>query len=333
MRQIKFAVTLPSRDFAETRAMAESAEALGFHAISLDDHFFMRGLMETRQTPRLECYMTLATLAGLTRRVRLVQTVTSMSYRNPALLAKMTSTLDHISGGRLTVGVGAGWFREEYQAYNYPYLSNAERIEQLAEGIKVLKLMWTEDEPSWQGRYFKIAKAYNYPKPVQKPHPPLLVGGSGNEVLKITAAEADIANLIPPFTRGELDLSEALKFDKTELGRRIETLRGYAKAAGRSPDSIRALGQQLRLGRARQKRGRGDGAGDRDSDGGQRYRGGAPLASCAGRHGGGGHARAALANRNARHHLLLPQLPLARHARALCHRDNARVRELSSPGG
>jgi len=247
MRQIKFAVTLPSRDFAETRAMAESAEALGFHAISLDDHFFMRGLMETTQTPRLECYTTLATLAGLTRRVRLVQTVTSMSYRNPALLAKMTSTLDHISDGRVTVGVGAGWFREEYQAYNYPYLSNAERIEQLAEGIKVLKLMWTEDEPSWQGHYFKIAKAYNYPKPVQKPYPPLLVGGSGNEVLKITAAEADIANLIPPFTRGELDLTKALKFDKPELGWRIETLRGYAKAAGRSPDSIELSGNSFVL--------------------------------------------------------------------------------------
>jgi len=247
MRQIKFAVTLPSRDFAETRAMAERAEALGFDAISLDDHFFMRGLMETTQTPRLECYMTLATLAGLTQRVRLVQTVTSMSYRNPALLAKMTSTLDHISGGRVTVGVGAGWFREEYQAYNYPYLSNAERIDQLAEGIKVLKLMWTEDEPSWQGRYFKIAKAYNYPKPVQKPHPPLLVGGSGNEVLKVTAAEADIASLIPPFTRGELDLTEALKFDKTELGRRIEALRGYTKAAGRSPDSIELSGSSFVL--------------------------------------------------------------------------------------
>ncbi|MFZ0890383.1 MAG: TIGR03619 family F420-dependent LLM class oxidoreductase, partial [Candidatus Binataceae bacterium] len=247
MPQIKFAVSLPNQDFAATRAMAERAEALGFHSVSLDDHFFMRGLMETPQTPHLECYTTLAALATVTKRVRLVQMVTSMSYRNPALLAKMTSTLDHISGGRVTVGVGAGWFREEYQAYNYPYPSNAERIDQLAEGIKVLKLMWTEDEPSWQGRYFKIAKACNYPKPVQKPHPPLLVGGSGKKVLKITAAEGDIANLIPPIKRGEVDLTEALKFDKAELGRRIEVLRQYAKAVGRSPDSIEVSGNSFVL--------------------------------------------------------------------------------------
>jgi len=203
--------------------------------------------MDTPQTPHLECYTTLAALAAATKRVRLVQMVTSMSYRNPALLAKMTSTLDHISGGRVTVGVGAGWFREEYQAYNYPYPSNAERIDQLAEGIKVLKAMWTQDEPSWRGRYFKIEKAYNYPRSIQKPHPPLLVGGSGKKVLKITAAEGDIANLIPPIKRGEVDLTEALKFDKAELGRRIETLREYAKAAGRKPDAIEISGNAFVL--------------------------------------------------------------------------------------
>ncbi len=190
MRPIKFAVGLPNNDFAATRATAERAEALGFHSVSLDDHFFMRGLMEGPQSPHLECFTTLSAIAALTKRVRLVQMVTSMSYRNPALLAKMTSTLDQISGGRVTVGVGAGWFREEYAAYNFPYPSNAERIEQLAEGIKVLKAMWTEDEPTYHGRYFKIDKAWNFPKPAQKPHPPLLIGGSGKKVLEITAARA-----------------------------------------------------------------------------------------------------------------------------------------------
>jgi probable F420-dependent oxidoreductase len=247
MHPIKFAVTLPNQDFAATRAMAERAEALGFDSVSLDDHFFMRGLMETPQTPHLECYTTLSALAAVTKRVRLVQMVTSMSYRNPALLAKMTSTLDQVSGGRVTVGVGAGWFREEYAAYNFPYPSNAERIDQLAEGIKVLKAMWTEDEPTFHGRYFRIDKAYNFPKPLQKPHPPLLVGGSGKKVLKITAAEADVANLIPPITRGEVDLKEALKFDKAELGRRIETLRGYVKAGGRKPDAVEVSGNSFVL--------------------------------------------------------------------------------------
>jgi probable F420-dependent oxidoreductase len=247
MRQIKFGVTLPNNDFAATRATAERAEALGFHSVSLDDHFFMRGLTETPATPHLECFTTLSAIAALTRRVRLVQMVTSMSYRNPALLAKMTASLDHISGGRVTVGVGAGWFREEYAAYNYPYPSNSERIDQLADGIKVLKAMWTQAEPTYRGRYFKIEKAYNFPQPVQKPHPPLLIGGSGKKVLKITAAEGDIANLIPPITKGEVDLKEALKFDKAELGRRIATLREYTKAAGRDPNAIEISGNSFVL--------------------------------------------------------------------------------------
>jgi len=247
MRQIKFAVSLPNHDFAAVRAMAERAEALGFHSVSMDDHFFMRGLMETPQTPHLECFTVLSALASLTKRVRLVQMVTSMSYRNPALLAKITSTLDHISGGRVTVGVGAGWFREEYAAYGFPYPSNAERIDQLADGIKVLKAMWTEDEPTYHGRYFKIEKAWNFPKPAQKPHPPLLIGGSGRNVLKITAAEGDIANLIPPIKRGEVDLKEALKFDQPALARKIETLRGYARAAGRDPGAIEISGNSYVL--------------------------------------------------------------------------------------
>jgi len=247
MRQIKFAVSLPNHDFAAARAMAERAEALGYHSVSMDDHFFMRGLMETPQTPHLECFTALSALASVTKRVRLVQMVTSMSYRNPALLAKITSTLDHISGGRVTVGVGAGWFREEYAAYGFPYPSNAERIDQLADGIKVLKAMWTQDEPTYHGRYFKIEKAWNFPKPAQKPHPPLVIGGSGKNVLKITAAEGDIANLIPPIKRGEVDLKDALKFDKPELARRIETLRSYAKAAGRDPGAIEISGNSYVL--------------------------------------------------------------------------------------
>src|SRR5207302_8426041 len=135
-RQIKFNVGLPNQDFGATRAVAERAEALGYYSISLSDHFFIRGLMADARTPVLECYTTPSALAPITKRVKLLQMVTAMSYRNPALLAKMTATLDQISGGRLIVGLGAGWFKEEYEAYNYPYPSNAERIAQLGDGFQ-----------------------------------------------------------------------------------------------------------------------------------------------------------------------------------------------------
>lgn len=247
MRPIKFNVTIPNNSFEAARATAERAEALGYYSVSLDDHFFMRGLMSDPKTPHLECFTTLSAIAAVTRRVKLLQMVTSMSYRNPALLAKMTATLDNISGGRLIVGVGAGWFKEEYDAYGFPYPSNAVRIEQLDDGIKVLKAMWTEDEPTYRGKYFSIDKAYNFPKPLQKPHPPLLVGGSGKNVLKISGAQADIANLVPPVKRGYVDIAEALKFDKAELKRRIAQIGEFAKQAGRAADAVEISGNSFVL--------------------------------------------------------------------------------------
>jgi probable F420-dependent oxidoreductase len=238
MRPIKFNVGLPNGDFANLCSFAKRAEELGFYSVSFDDHFFMRGPMATPSQPHLECYTTLSAVAASTSRVKIVPLVTAMSYRNPSLLAKMMATLDNISGGRLIAGVGAGWFKEEYGAYNFPYPSNAERIEQMREGLKVLKTMWTEDEPTFQGRYFSIEKAYCFPRPVQKPHPPILIGGGGKRILQIAAEEADILNLNPPVLEGFVDIPSALKFDKNEVKRRLEMVHGFAKNAGRGPDAV-----------------------------------------------------------------------------------------------
>lgn len=235
MRQIKFGALTPVADFAKARALAEKAEALGFYSVSVPDH-----LINThgKRLPELECYAALTGLALVTRRVRLLPLVTAMSYRNPALLGKITSAVDNISEGRLIAGLGSGWLRREYDAYGYPYPSNAERIEQLAEGIEVLKAMWTQEEPAFHGRHFSIDKAYNVPKPVQKPHPPILVGGAGSAVLKVAARYADILNLIAPVTRGFVDFKESARFDKPDLKRRLGLLHKYAREFGRDPGSI-----------------------------------------------------------------------------------------------
>jgi probable F420-dependent oxidoreductase len=234
MRPIKFNVGLPNGDFANLCNFAKRAEELGFYSVSFDDHFFMRGPMANPTQPHLECYTTLSAIAASTSRVKIVPLVTAMSYRNPSLLAKMMATLDNISGGRLIAGVGAGWFKEEYAAYDFPYPSNAERIEQMREGLQVLKTMWSEDEPTFHGRYFSVEKAYCFPRPVQKPHPPILIGGGGKRILQIAAEEADILNLNPPVLEGFVDIPSALKFDKTEVKRRLEMVRGFAKSAGRT---------------------------------------------------------------------------------------------------
>lgn len=161
------------------------------------------------------------------------------------MLAKITSTLDHISSGRLVLGLGAGWQRSEYDAHGYPYPSNVERLEQLGDAIKLIKAMWTQEEPTYRGRYFSIAKAYNYPRPVQKPHPPIMIGGSGKKLLQITATEAQIANLIPPIVNGKdfvQDPDAAVRFDKAALKRRIEMRRGFVADAGRDPGSVEVSG-------------------------------------------------------------------------------------------
>jgi alkanesulfonate monooxygenase SsuD/methylene tetrahydromethanopterin reductase-like flavin-dependent oxidoreductase (luciferase family) len=172
-------------------------------------------------------------------------TVASISFRNPALVAKMATTLDHISDGRVVLGLGAGWQRSEYHAHGYRYGSNVERLEQLREGIQVIKAMWRQEDPVIRGRYFSIEHAYNKPRPVQTPHPPIMVGGSGSKLLPITAAEADIANLIPPIIRGKdavQDPQAAVNFDKRDLKQRIEKLRNLVRESGRDVDSVTIAG-------------------------------------------------------------------------------------------
>jgi probable F420-dependent oxidoreductase len=243
MHSIKIGLFLPTGNFPQARRAAEWADANGFYSVSMNDHFFSP--LGSPQTPQLECFSTLSAIAGITRNVRLAPAVTAMSFRTPPMLAKIASTLDHLSGGRLILGLGSGWQRSEYDAHNYPYPDNLERIAQLGDGIKLIKAMWTQDEPSYRGRFFSIDKAYNHPRPVQKPHPPIMIGGSGRKILELVAAEAQLVNLIPPIVNGKdfvQDPSAAVKFDKAELKRRIALLHGFLKAAGRSHDAVELSG-------------------------------------------------------------------------------------------
>jgi probable F420-dependent oxidoreductase len=245
MREIKFNLVLPIASFRRAKAWAERAEALGFYSVSCADHMFTRtyflNFERLPQQPQFECYTTLAAIAALTRRVRLVPFISPVMFRNPALLAKMLATIDNISGGRMIVGLGAGWQREEFDAYGYGWPSNVERIERLAEGIKVLKAMWTEEEPTFHGRYYHIDKAYNFPKPVQ-PRPRIMTGGSGRKILEVAAREADIMNLIASVVHGSIEASQQARFDNRRLQGKIAELRELARAAGRDPDSIELSG-------------------------------------------------------------------------------------------
>ncbi|HKV53341.1 MAG TPA: TIGR03560 family F420-dependent LLM class oxidoreductase, partial [Candidatus Binataceae bacterium] len=168
---------------------AASLEKLGYHSIWLVDHFWNRGVPEADV---LECTATMSALAASTEKLRIGSLVLCNSFRNPALLAKQLTSIDNVSNGRVEIGLGAGWMDEEYRGYGYEFPSTGVRLRQLDEGVQILKLLMTEKRSSFEGRHYKLAEAYNNPKPVQKPHPPITIGGSGEKVmLRIVAKYAD----------------------------------------------------------------------------------------------------------------------------------------------
>jgi probable F420-dependent oxidoreductase len=246
MKTIKFGLFLPTGNFADAKAAAQQAERDGFYSVSTNDHFFSP--LGAHDTPQLECFTSLTAIAALTSTIRLAPSVVAASFRNPALLAKISSTLDQVSNGRFILGLGAGWFDTEYRAHGYPFPSTAERLAQLEETVQILKAMWCDDEPTFTGKYFSINKAYNNPRPVQRPHPPLMLGGSGTGLLKIAAAHADILNMIPPTSNGKdfvNDPAATVKYDMGVLKRKIAELHQYAEAAGRDPKDIELSGFAL----------------------------------------------------------------------------------------
>jgi F420-dependent oxidoreductase-like protein len=175
--------------FSLLKERALAAEELGFHSMWFPDHMWVRGMP---QMDYLECWTLMTSIAAVTQKLRVGGLVLCNSFRNPAFLAKMAATLDNVSNGRLELGLGAGWMEEEYKAYGYHFGSGGVRADQLKEGVEIIKKMFTEEKPSYTGKYYSITEAYNNPKPVQKPHPPITIGAAAEKkMLRLVAQHAD----------------------------------------------------------------------------------------------------------------------------------------------
>jgi len=160
------------------------------------DHFWQLPPLGGSAQPMLEGYTLLGALAARTERVRLGTLVTGVTYRNPALLAKEVTTLDVISRGRAILGLGAAWYEEEHVALGFDYPSDRERLDRLEEALQICRAMFTEDSPSFSGRYYRIEGATNLPRPLQRGGPPIMVGGSGEKrTLRLVAQYADACNV------------------------------------------------------------------------------------------------------------------------------------------
>jgi F420-dependent oxidoreductase-like protein len=211
--------------FDRMLAVVRLAEAEGFESVWYEDHLSLAHAEDpTRPWPQLECLTTLSALATCTRRVRIGSLVACVPYRNPALLAKTWTTLDVVSHGRTIAGIGAGWNEQEFRAYGYEFGTVSERMKMLEDTARILDAMMRRSPASHGGRRLSIHQARNDPPPVQKPRPPILIGGNGERrTLRLVARHADMCNVYG---------------SPEEVERKFAALRNHCEEAGRPCEDV-----------------------------------------------------------------------------------------------
>ena len=209
--------------WAKAVEIAVLAEELGYDSIWVYDHF--HNVPRPAHEAVFECWTTMAAISQRTSRVRLGQMVGCNAYREPSVLAKITASVDVISGGRLDWGIGAGWYENEFKGYGFEFPEPKVRIGMLREAVEIVKAMWTEPEVTYEGRYYQLHRAHNDPKPLQQPHPPIWIGGGGEQLtLRVVARHADVSNF---------------GGNPEQWAHKAEVLKGHCADVGRDYDSIR----------------------------------------------------------------------------------------------
>jgi len=232
MRKILFGANIPQMgsDYSAMKQAVLACENYGFDFVWISDH--LQDLSSSKSY--FEGWTTLSDLAAETNRIRLCTVLMNNLFRQPSLLAKMSATLDVISGGRLNFGIGAGWYSEECAAYGIPFPKPIERMQRLEEAIEIIRGLWTRDNVSFAGKYYTLKNANLNPKPVQKPHPPIWTGSmyGRSRMLRVIAKHADA------WTISSLYLPTPMELQQVK-----ETLDGYCRELGRDPNQIQqALG-------------------------------------------------------------------------------------------
>jgi F420-dependent oxidoreductase-like protein len=208
--------------WAKAVDIAVLAEELGYDSVWVYDHF--HNVPRPAHEAVFEAWTTIAAISQRTSRVRLGQMVGCNSYRQPSVLAKITSTVDVISGGRLDWGIGAGWYENEYKGYGFEFPAPKVRIGMLRECVEIVRSMWTEEETTYKGQYYELERAHCDPKPLQQPHPPILIGGGGEQLtLRVVARLADRANF---------------NGSPEDFARKCEILKQHCNEVGRDYDEI-----------------------------------------------------------------------------------------------
>ena len=205
--------------FERIASVAQEGENAGFDTLMVMDHFYQLPALGPPDLYMLEAYTLLGALAARTKKARLSSLVTGNTYRNPALLAKIVTTLDVVSGGRAMLGIGAGWFEPEHEGYGFEFPPLGERISRLEEALQIIRPMLRDARPSFDGRFYRVKEAINSPHPIQENGVPILIGGNGEKrTLRLVARYADESNLTCAPAEIPKKL-EALEQHCAELGR------------------------------------------------------------------------------------------------------------------
>jgi F420-dependent oxidoreductase-like protein len=213
--------------FERTVEQARAAETSGFRQVTVMDHLYQIPVVGEIDEPMLEAYSVVSALARETTTVRLGTQVTGVTYRNPAMLAKLVCTLDTISGGRAMLGIGAAWNDVEHEGFGYRFPVVKERMDRLDEALTIIRAMFTEDRPSFEGQHYRVSEVLNVPKPVS-PKIPIMVGGVGEQrTLRIAAKHADITHWFP--------------MPMSDLQRKTDLLARYCEENGRDPSAIERI--------------------------------------------------------------------------------------------
>jgi alkanesulfonate monooxygenase len=203
--------------------IAVAAEENGFARLSVMDHLWQIPPLGPPEHEMLEAYTTLGYLAARTERVELLAWVTAVTYREPGMLAKIVTTLDVLSKGRAWLGIGAAWYEEEAVGLGLPFPPTAERFERLEEAVQICLQMWSDSDAPYEGKHYKLKRTLNSPQSLRRPHPPILIGGSGEKkTLRLVAQYAQACNL----------------FGGPDVERKLDILRGHCEAVGRPYDEI-----------------------------------------------------------------------------------------------
>jgi F420-dependent oxidoreductase-like protein len=220
-----FTLGIPDDQLFEGVAnLALAAESVGFESLWVMDHFYQLPPLGGPSQPMLESYTLLAAIAARTTKIKLGALVTGVTYRNPALLAKIVTTLDVVSAGRAILGIGAAWYDVEHEGLGVDFPPVGERMARLEEAVQICRSMFREERPTFHGRYYETNEAWNVPRPLQRGGPPILIGGGGERrTLRLVARYADLCNLT-----GDTDM----------IRHKISVLREHCEAVGRDPGEI-----------------------------------------------------------------------------------------------